>query len=54
MSDPVAEWQPGPAWLFCPADRPNRYPKALAAADVLILDQDAEAAARESGEKGTN
>ncbi|HWC21709.1 MAG TPA: CoA ester lyase [Flexivirga sp.] len=29
---------PGPAWLFCPADRPDRYPKALAAADVVILD----------------
>lgn len=35
MSD---QWQPGPAWLFCPADRPDRYPKALAAADVVILD----------------
>lgn len=35
MNDP---WQPGPAWLFCPADRPDRYPKALAAADVVILD----------------
>lgn len=32
------EWNPGPAWLFCPADRPDRYPKALAAADVVILD----------------
>jgi len=32
------QWQPGPAWLFCPADRPDRYPKALAAADVVILD----------------
>jgi len=31
-------WLPGPAWLFCPADRPDRYPKALAAADVVILD----------------
>lgn len=31
-------WAPGPAWLFCPADRPERYPKALAAADVVILD----------------
>lgn len=47
-------WQPGPAWLFCPADRPDRYPKALAAADVVILDlEDAvaperKAAAREA------
>lgn len=31
-------WAPGPAWLFCPADRPERYPKALAAADVVIVD----------------
>jgi citrate lyase subunit beta/citryl-CoA lyase len=28
----------GPALLFCPADRPDRYGKALAAADVVILD----------------
>lgn len=32
------DWQPGPAWLFCPADRPDRYPKALTVADVVILD----------------
>ncbi len=32
-------WElPGPAWLFCPADRPERYAKAAAAADVVILD----------------
>ena len=29
---------PGPAPLFCPADRPDRYAKALAAADGVILD----------------
>ncbi|MDX6417121.1 MAG: citrate lyase subunit beta / citryl-CoA lyase [Trebonia sp.] len=29
---------PGPALLFCPADRPDRYSKALAAADGVILD----------------
>ncbi|HEV2633624.1 MAG TPA: CoA ester lyase [Actinocrinis sp.] len=29
---------PGPALLFCPADRPDRYGKALAAADVVVLD----------------
>ncbi|SNT42573.1 HpcH/HpaI aldolase/citrate lyase family protein [Rhodococcoides kyotonense] len=29
---------PGPAWLFCPADRPERYFKAAARADVVILD----------------
>ena len=28
----------GPAWLFCPADRPERYAKAAAIADVVILD----------------
>lgn len=32
-------WVPaGPAWLFCPADRPERFAKAAAAADVVILD----------------
>lgn len=29
---------PGPAWLFCPADRPERFQKAAARADVVILD----------------
>ena len=29
---------PGPAMLFCPADRPERYQKALERADVVILD----------------
>ena len=28
----------GPAILFCPADRPERYTKAAAAADAVILD----------------
>jgi citrate lyase subunit beta / citryl-CoA lyase len=28
----------GPAILFCPADRPERYVKAAAAADLVILD----------------
>lgn len=31
-------WQPGPAWLFCPADRPDRWQKALDVADVVIVD----------------
>jgi citrate lyase subunit beta / citryl-CoA lyase len=36
---------PGPALLFCPADRPDRYQKALNAADVVVLDlEDAVAA----------
>ena len=34
----MTEWFPGPAWLFCPADRPDRYTKALAVADVVIVD----------------
>jgi citrate lyase subunit beta / citryl-CoA lyase len=28
----------GPALLFCPADRPDRYAKAVAAADSVIID----------------
>ncbi len=28
----------GVAWLFCPADRPERFAKAAAAADIVILD----------------
>ncbi|MGB3709480.1 MAG: CoA ester lyase [Gordonia sp. (in: high G+C Gram-positive bacteria)] len=32
-------WTPaGPALLFCPADRPERYAKALDRSDVVILD----------------
>lgn len=32
-------WElPGPAWLFCPADRPERYAKAADRSDVVILD----------------
>ena len=43
----------GPAWIFCPADRPERFEKAAAAADVVILDledvvaPDAKATARQ-------
>lgn len=29
---------PGPALLFCPADRPERYQKAAERADAVILD----------------
>ncbi|PTR31404.1 citrate lyase subunit beta/citryl-CoA lyase [Rhodococcus sp. OK519] len=29
---------PGPAWMFCPADRPERFAKAASVADVVILD----------------
>lgn len=38
---------PGPAWLFCPADRPERFEKAAAAADVVILDLEDGVAARD-------
>lgn len=32
-------WQlSGPALLFCPADRPDRFAKAAAAADVVVID----------------
>ncbi|HSP38376.1 MAG TPA: CoA ester lyase [Frankiaceae bacterium] len=35
----MSDWvPPGPAWLFCPADRPERFAKAAATADVVILD----------------
>lgn len=37
----------GPAWLFCPADRPERFEKAAAAADVVILDLEDGVAARD-------
>ena len=39
----------GPALLFCPADRPDRYHKALTAADTIIIDlEDAVAPNRRS------
>lgn len=35
----MTAWAPaGPALLFCPADRPERYAKAAERADVVILD----------------
>lgn len=37
----------GPAWLFCPADRPERFEKASAAADVVILDLEDGVAAKD-------
>jgi citrate lyase subunit beta/citryl-CoA lyase len=39
--------QTGPGWLFCPADRPERFQKAAAAADVVILDLEDGVAARD-------
>jgi citrate lyase subunit beta/citryl-CoA lyase len=38
MTPPEPPSLPGPALLFCPADRPDRYEKALAAADAVIID----------------
>jgi citrate lyase subunit beta/citryl-CoA lyase len=37
----------GPGWLFCPADRPERFTKAAAAADVVILDLEDGVAAKD-------
>jgi citrate lyase subunit beta/citryl-CoA lyase len=34
----VAAFEMGPAILFCPADRPDRYSKAMDRADAVILD----------------
>ena len=39
--------QTGTAWLFCPADRPERFEKAAAAADVVILDLEDGVAAKD-------
>lgn len=34
----MAWTSPGPAWLFCPADRPERFSKALEIADLALFD----------------
>src|SRR5258705_13190169 len=39
--------QTGPAWLFCPADRQERFEKAAAAADLVILDLEDGVAAKD-------
>ncbi len=39
--------RPAPAGLFCPADRPERFEKAAAAADVVILDLEDGVAAKD-------
>ncbi|MGV0723948.1 CoA ester lyase [Mycolicibacterium elephantis] len=39
--------QAGPGWLFCPADRPERFENAAAAADVVILDLEDGVAAKD-------
>jgi citrate lyase subunit beta / citryl-CoA lyase len=43
----VALGNNGPGWLFCPADRPERFQKAAAAADVVILDLEDGVAAKD-------
>mgnify|MGYP002622831726 CR=1 FL=1 len=35
---PAGPGLPGPALLFCPADRPDRYAKAARLADAVVLD----------------
>lgn len=43
----------GPALLFCPADRPERYAKAFERADAVILDlEDAVAPADKTAARG--
>src|SRR5690242_5489474 len=43
----MARTNTGPGWLFCPADRPERFEKAAAAADVVILDLEDGVAAKD-------
>ncbi len=43
----MALTQTGPGWLFCPADRPERFEKAATAADVVILDLEDGVAAKD-------
>ena len=45
----MTTWQPGPAWLFVPADRPDRFAKALERSDIAVIDlEDAVAADRKA------
>ncbi|AZS36673.1 Citrate lyase subunit beta-like protein [Microbacterium lemovicicum] len=49
----MTPFTPGPALLFCPADRPERFAKALERADAVILDlEDAVAPARRTAARG--
>jgi citrate lyase subunit beta/citryl-CoA lyase len=49
----VSRFRLGPALLFCPADRPERYEKALERADAVILDlEDAVAPAAKRAARG--
>ncbi|KDA05710.1 citrate lyase [Microbacterium sp. CH12i] len=38
FDEDAAHWAAGPALLFCPADRPERFGKAFERADAVILD----------------
>jgi citrate lyase subunit beta/citryl-CoA lyase len=50
VTDSASDFPWGPALLFCPADRPERYEKALQRADAVILDlEDAVDPARRPG-----
>ncbi len=42
-------WPPGPALLFCPADRPERFAKAADRADLVLLDLEDGVAAADKG-----
>ena len=49
----MSRFRLGPALLFCPADRPERYEKALERADAVILDlEDAVAPAAKRAARG--
>jgi citrate lyase subunit beta / citryl-CoA lyase len=49
----MSAFPPGPALLFCPADRPERFAKAAARSDVVILDlEDAVAEAAKPAARG--
>lgn len=52
-SDALATALHGPDWLFCPADRPERFAKAAAAAAHVILDlEDGVSPARKAAARG--
>ncbi|HWI32415.1 MAG TPA: CoA ester lyase [Microbacterium sp.] len=49
----MSDFTLGPALLFCPADRPERFAKALERADAVILDlEDAVAAGAKAAARG--
>lgn len=53
MTPPDSRFRLGPAILFCPADRPERFAKALERADAVILDlEDAVAPAARAAARG--